>query len=99
MLDFLRVRHIPIPRICAPGGLNQSGGIDRHSTARAIFPQALLFRKAQLRQKGPSKPKPAPTAAGHSEGVGGIPQTPFSCHYRRRTDFRQVFAFSKTSTV
>ena len=46
MLDFLKVRHTPVPGIFSPGGLDLFGGTDRHSTARAIFPQALPIRKA-----------------------------------------------------
>ena len=46
MLDFLGGRHTPVPRIFETGGLNLSGSIDRASTARAFFPQALPIRKA-----------------------------------------------------
>ena len=42
-LDFLAVRHTPVPRNFAPGGLDLSGGIDRHPPARAIFPQVLPY--------------------------------------------------------
>lgn len=51
VLDFLGVRHTPVPWIFAPGGLDLSSGIDRHSTARTIFPQVLLLREVSLRRK------------------------------------------------
>ena len=41
-----RVPRPVVPRNFAPGGLTVADGIDRASTARAIFPQTLLFREA-----------------------------------------------------
>ena len=59
VLDSLGGQHAPVPRIFAPGGLNLSSDIDRHSTARAFFPQVLLNREARTPQKGPAKSRTA----------------------------------------
>lgn len=70
--------------------------IDRHSTARAIFPQALLFREASAPHKTPYRPQLPP---GILRELGGFPQTPFfhpfqpPCH--RRTNLRLLYAFQE----
>lgn len=67
----------PARTICRrPFSLCGISGLDRHSAARAIFPQVLPIREASVPQERPCQIEPATTTAGHSEEVGGIPPNP-----------------------
>ena len=88
MLRFLGVRHTPAPPKFGPGGLNLVAGVDRHSTARAIFHRPCCLGRPVLLKKALLNRVPARTAAGITRELGGFPQTPFFA----TTEGEQIFA-------